>query len=289
MVKLFNLYYFLFIFIAIDILLILYFVLRKKSEKTKRVVLIAIAFSNFALHFLKLAFPPHLGGLPYSATGITFLNICAGTTLLMPWIYLIKKHNVLHDYIFFMGCCGGIAALVYPSEALNHAPFIFNTLRFYYCHISILIIPLLAMFLGLYRPKFKNVWAVMGLWYAHLGLIMLNDAFLNGVGGFNMTIQQFFDHDFRNASFIYGPPPDFMPVYNIMFDPFIPNFLKTDIFGIMSGGPFWFPLLWMFIPMCFYIPLAYAILTSPVWVKELLKKKREIKADAALEEIKRKA
>ncbi len=288
MVKLFNLFYFLYIFIAIDILLILYFILRKKSKKTQHLVLTIIAFSNFALHFLKLAFPGHVENLPYSAAGITFVNICAGTTLLLPWIYLMKKHNVLHDYIFFMGCCGGIAALVYPSEALNRMPFVFNTMRFYYCHISILIVPLLAMLLGVYRPKLGNVWKVMGLWYAHLALIMLNDAFLVGVGAYDLTTAEFFGAEIRNSSFIYGPPNDFVPVYNIMFDPFVPSFLKTDIFGL-TGGPFWFPLLWMFIPMCFYIPLAYAILTSPVWVKELLKKKREIKADAALEEIKRKA
>lgn len=289
MVKLFNLYYFLYIFIAIDILLILYFVLRKKSEKTKRVVLIAIAFSNFALHFLKLAFPPHIGGLPYSARGITFLNICAGTTLLMPWIYLIKKHNVLHDYIFFMGCCGGIAALVYPSEALNRAPFVFDTMRFYYCHISILIVPVLAMLLGVYRPKLKNVWKVMLLWYAHLAIIMLNDIFLNSIGAYNMTTAELFSSDHRNSSFIYGPHPDFVPIYNVMFDPFIPSFLKTDIFGIMSGGPFWFPLLWMFIPMCFYIPLVYGILTSPVWLKEFLQKRKKMRDRTALKEVKKKA
>ena len=271
-----------FIFIAIDIMLILYFCLRNKSKKVQHTVLLIIAFLNFGLHFLKLAFPPYVNDLPNSAKGITFINICAGTTLLLPWIYLIKKQNVLHDYIFFMGCCGGIGALVYPSEALGDMPFTFDVLRFYFCHISILIVPMLAMLLGVYRPKIKNVWAVMMLWYAHLAIIMLNDFFLNGVGAYNMTTAELFSYDHRNSSFIYGPHPDLIPVYNVLLDPFIPSFLKTDIFGIMSGGPFWFPLLWMFIPMCIYLPLVYGILSSPVWIKELKAKRKAKQAEGAV-------
>ncbi len=281
MVKLFNGYYFLFIGIAIVYGVVLYFCLRNKSEKVQRLVLLIICFANLLLHFVKIFFPPYITNFPHALTRTTFVNICAGTTLMMPFAYLFKKQNVFHDYIFFIGCCGGIAALAYPSEALGKVLWAFDPIRFYICHINLVVVPIVFCALKLYTPRFKNVVVVLLMWFIHLGIIFFNDIFLIKSGLISVTTEDFFDSGYyRNTSFIFGPPDAFMPVYNILFDPLVPSFLKTDFWGLTASGRFWFPIFWMAIPISIYIPIAYALLCAPFWIRDRIKKKKSVKQNA---------
>ena len=280
MVKLFNGYYFLFIAIAIVYGVVLYFCLKNKSEKVQRLVLLIICFANLLLHFVKIFFPPYINSLPGSLTRTTFANICAGTTLMMPFIFLVKKQNVLHDYIFFIGCCGGIGALAYPAEALGKFIWAFDPIRFYICHINLVVVPMVFCALKLYTPRFKKVGMVLTLWFVHLGIIFLNEVFLMQTGLVNMSTEQFFDSEYRNTSFIFGPPDAFVPVYNILFDPLVPSFLKTDFWGLTANGKFWMPIVWMIIPISIYIPIAYALLCTPFWIRNRVAKKKAVKQNA---------
>lgn len=280
MVKLFNGYYFLFIAIAIVYAVILYFCLKNKSEKVQRLVLLIICFANLLLHFVKIFFVPYINNLPESLNRTTFSNICAGTTLMMPFVYLFKKNTPVHDYIFFIGCCGGIGALVYPSEALGKVLWAFDPIRFYICHINLLVVPMVFCALKLYTPRFKNVVVVLLLWFVHLGIIFFNDIFLWKSGLRNITVEYFFDNEYYNSSFIFGPPNAFMPVYDILFDPLVPSFLKTDFWGLTADGKFWVPIFWMIIPISIYIPIAYALLVLPFWIRDRAAKRKAVRQNA---------
>ena len=63
----------------------LYFLLRHRSARTQNIVLFALLAINFALHFLKLLFPPYSTQDPATALQkITPENICAINTCFSP-------------------------------------------------------------------------------------------------------------------------------------------------------------------------------------------------------------
>ncbi len=275
MVKMGNGFYFMFIIIGLAYTIALYFVLRKQDKKVVRTVLIVLAFCNLGLHFLKLAFEPYRSsGFPGIIRKITFENICAGTTLIMPFIYLFKKQNSLHDYLFFIGVCGGLGALFYPTEALDRAPFIFDVIRFYICHIHLFAIPALMCALNIYRPRLTKTWTIPLYFYAHLLIIFLNEIWLIKIGWVSSSMQEFFSAEVRNSSFIFGLPQSFKGV-SFLLDPFIPNIFKTDVFNIMGGAPYYTPILWLVCPGLIYLPIVYLILCSPLYLTKLAKKSFE--------------
>ena len=262
-----------YIIIALIYFISLYFILRKRSEKTIHLTLLIILFINFSLHFLKQAFPPYTTYYPSWLIKSTLENICAVSTVFFPFIFLIKKQTILHDYMYFIGFCGGLAALVYPTEAINKAPYEFDVIRFYFCHINLIVIPLLAAILNINRPRLKRFWAIPLLFLGQETIICLNEIFLMQVGLLNKTWSEFLDRHIRSTSFIVGLIPEFDSL-SFLFDPFIPTFFKTHAFNINNGIPFYFPVLWLTIPSFIYLIPTYIIISSPFWISDLIKKKK---------------
>lgn len=271
-VKVGNGFYFMYIIIAVIYFVSLYLILRKRSEKTQRVVLVIILFLNFALHFLKQAFVPYINNFPSSLRKSTLENICAVSTVFFPFIFLIKKQNILHDYMYFIGFCGGLGALLYPTEALNEFPFAFDVLRFYFCHINLIVVPLTAAMLGINRPRLKKFWAIPILFLAQEAIICLNEIFLIKIGFVKSTWSEFLDRKIRNNSFVFGLTPEF-DFLSFLFDPLVPFFFKTDVFHINGGTPFYFPVLWFIVPSFVYLIPVYIIASSPFWIYDFAKKK----------------
>lgn len=270
-IKIGNGFYFMYIILALIYLLVLYFVLRKKSQKTIRIVLMIVAFVNFGLHFLKQAFVPYINNFPSSLQHSTMENICAVTTILLPFIFLFKKQNFLHDYFYFIGIVGGGAALFYPTEAMNEFPFTFDVIRFYICHSTLLVVPIVAALLGLYRPRLKSFWIIPLMFLAQEALVALNEVFLIKVGLVKGSLSDLLNKEFRNHSFVFGLKSDFDGVLPL-FDPFIPKFFKTDAFHINGGKAFYFPVLWMTLPCFIYLIPIYVLISSPFWITEMVKK-----------------
>lgn len=263
-----------YIAIAVVYFLLLFFLLRGKSKKTIHTVLTIILFLNFSLHFIKQFFEPYKSNFPTSIRRSTVENICAVSTVFFPFIYLFKKQNVLHDYVFFIGLCGGFGALFYPTEALNFSPFTFDTIRFYICHINLVVIPLLAAVLSVYRPRLKKFWAIPLLFLVQEAIICLNEIFLMKVGLVDSTWKEFLDRGVRNNSFVFGVIPDF-DVLKPLFDALTPKFLRTDAFHINGGTDFYFPVLWLIVPAFVFLTPVYIILSAPFWITDLVRKKRE--------------
>ncbi len=269
-----NEFYFMYIGIAIVYIAVLWLVLRKRSRKTVHTVLLILLFLNFSLHFIKQAFVPYVNNHPESWRRSTVENICAVSTVFFPFIYLINKQNVLHDFVFFIGVCGGLAAIGYPTEAIGKSPFVFDVIRFYICHINLISIPLLAAILGVYRPRLSRFWAIPLLFLVWETLICLNEFFLISVGAVKAQYSDLLDAGFRNSSFVFGVRPDFVWAAKL-FDPLVPEFLRTDAFGINGGVPFYFPVLWLVVPAFVYLIPVYVFLSSPFWISKLVKKSRK--------------
>lgn len=269
-----NGFHFMYVCIALTFGVLLYLVLRKRKERTIRIVLLSILFANFALHFLKLAFKPYIDNIPYALCHASVENICAGSTVFFPFIFLIKKQNVLHDYMFFIGVCGGLGALIYPTEALGEPAFSFDVFRFFFCHIILIVVPIVSALLGINRPKLKNFWAIPLVFLAQEAIICLNEIVLIKTGIVKHTWAQFFDRGSRNCSFVFGIDPSFDSL-RFMFDPLVPNFFKTDAFHINGGTPFYFPVLWLIVPAFAYLIPCYIIFSSPFWIYDLVKSRKQ--------------
>ncbi|MGM9631760.1 MAG: hypothetical protein ACI3XL_01540 [Eubacteriales bacterium] len=241
----------------------LYYALRKQDEKVQKWVLFGILAMNFALHFLKLAFPPYCNNLPSSLHKVTLENLCAISTVMFPFLFLAPKKSVIHDYIYFIGFMGGFLALVYPTEALGRSPFVFESIRFYICHTSLIAVPLLSALLGLHRPRLKKAWAIPLFFYLQETMIMLNEIVLLKTGLINGTLESFLSRASRNNSFVHGPTPDMDGVGKFLTF-FCPEIFKKDIFGINGGVDFYWPVIWLIIPVIVYFIPIYFIIASPV-------------------------
>ena len=271
-----NGFYFMYICIAVVYAAAIALILRRTSKKTARIVLLVILFLNFSLHFIKQAFVPYVNNLPQSIRRSTVENLCAVSTVFFPLIFLIKKHTVLHDFMYFIGVAGGISALFYPTEALGQPPFAFDTIRFYVCHTNLLVVPLTAAIVGLHRPRISKFWAIPLLFLVWEAIICLNEYFLMGVGLVDGNYSDLLNPGFRNSSFTFGVRPDFA-WSAALFDPFVPWFFKTDAFGLNGGKAFYFPVLWLIGPAFVYLIPLYVIVSSPFWIYTLLNKNRSQK------------
>ncbi len=280
-VKIGNGFYFLYICLALVYIVALSLSLRGKSTKTVRITLLVILFLNFSLHFLKQAFVPYINNLPQSIRRSTVENLCAVSTVFFPFIFLIKKQTVLHDFMYFIGVSGGLGALFFPTEAINMPPFAFDTIRFYICHTNLLAVPLVSAITGIYRPRWSKFWTIPLLFLVWETIICLNEFFLIGVGLVDAEFSDLLNPGFRNSSFTFGVRPDFAWAAAV-FDPFVPSFFKTDAFHINGGKPFYFPVLWLIGPAFVFLIPIYLIISAPFQIplyQKLIQKWRERKTE----------
>lgn len=248
----------------------LYFILRNKSKETIYKVILIWCFCNFALHFLKQFAYMSVGDLRKS----TAENICAVSTLVFPFIMMYKKQGSIHDFMFMIGLLGGFAGVVYPTEAIGKTFFCFETLRFFFCHISLFSIVLQLAIHDIYRPKLKNFWKMPIYFLVYETIIYINTALilfagLTSVSGLSVP-DAFFSRQYLNNSFVFGPTFD-MGVLSDIMGKLCPFFLRTDYWGIFAGkgGEFFWPIIWIAIPSCFiFIPL-YLLTALPFNIKEI--------------------
>ncbi|OQC09654.1 MAG: hypothetical protein BWX74_00899 [Tenericutes bacterium ADurb.Bin087] len=262
MIEVGNVYYFIELLIPVIVISVTYHLLKNKTLNFQYTYLFIWCLLGFILHFAKQLVYQDISQLSKS----TAENICAVSTLVFPFIMMIKKKNVLHDFMFLIGLVGGGAGLLYPTEALGESLFTFETIRFYFCHMSLLAIPLLLALLNIREPDLKKWWVMPLLFLAYETIIMLNTALLTFTGlatreGFT-PLQLFIDRQYLNNSFVFGPTPDMGIVGETIGNMTFP-FMKTDIFNLTNGDEFYWPIIWLLIPSyIIFVPL-YTVLALP--------------------------
>lgn len=273
MVNYFNIYYFIYLFLAFGILLGLYFIFRNKSPKTQKIFIACFLFFSFSLHFLKLAFEPYRSGLPATIRKSTFENICAVSTLIFPFIFL-SKNKLLKDYMFYFGILSGGLAMFVPTEAIGKSAFAFDTIRFYICHFSIFAMPTLMVLFKLHALDYKRIFKLPFVFYAVLCVILVNEIILMAIGFVDGNIETLLDPNIRNSSFIFGPTSQFEKFANAVFTILTPKFLTICPAGIHKGETLYWPILWLVIPAYIYLIILSILLSLPWEYKHL---KQDIK------------
>lgn len=175
-------YYYLFPILGIAFFVVLYFALRKRSGKVQDAVLFLLLVANFALHFLKLLFPPYnQSSFTYSVQTITPENVCAINTMIFPFFFL-KKNGALRDYMFYIGAISGIAASWLPMSIEDSVPFDFDCNRYYFCHTVLWVVPVLMVVFGRHRLDYRRIIFTPLIYLLDLAIIVCNEVLLIALG-----------------------------------------------------------------------------------------------------------
>ena len=258
-VRLFNFWYFFWILACAGITVLCYYLLKDKSEKTKKIAIFSMLAFALALHFFKLLLPPYSTDEVLRWRDSWFINICGANIFLFPFLFF-SKNKYVKDYMFFMGLIGGGLALLYPTEALNKTienPLYFDTIRFYLHHMTLFIAPLLMVLLGVHKVSYKRVLSCPTGLLIVMQFIMLNQVLQSELGFVGLRGEDFFGIGYKNTSFIWGPGDDSLAQIFVIF---CPEVFRTVPVGVYAGQEKFWPWFWLIVPVYIYLTtLAFLI------------------------------
>lgn len=264
-IKMFNLWYFVFVIVSIGIFIGLYFLLKNKTPKTQKIVLFSILIFGLLLHFLKAFIPPYSTDINRWYRDSWFVNICGANIFLFPWIF-ISKSEKLKDYMFYLGVLSGIIAILYPMEALektNQIGEIWDIIRFYIHHNMLWYVPLLMVVFKLHTLSYKRVLYVPAIFMCVLLFIMINQVLQSELGfvGMRGDSDKFFDITYKNSSLIWGPDSSSISTF---LKALCPPIFRTVPVGEFAGQTKYLPWFWLLVPafvlltpVCFLISLIF--------------------------------
>lgn len=256
-----NIWYVLSLILLLVIPLTLYLLLKNKSDKIVKFTLLGLAIGNFLLHFLKILHPSYLEDINYSLVRMSLENICAVSTVILPFA-MICKSKTIKGYFYLIAFLGGLMAVILTTEPNGRYIYDFESIRYYVCHYILFTVPILAIALKEFKPDFKSsVWMPL-MFFTGQTIIFLNEIFLAKVGLVDHTTETFLSGDYRNAAFVFGPNTEFKYLVDkIGF--LVPEIFTKNIFGIEGVGDFYWPVIWLLIPVVIFFPLAYFLFTLP--------------------------
>lgn len=257
-IQLGNIWYFLFLFASFGIFTGLYFLLRKKSEKTIKIVLSSLMIFALVLHFLKGLYPPYSLNYEIHLRDSWFINICGANIALFPFI-LLSKNKHLKDYMFYIGVLSGLIAIFYPIDPMMKADQSaewMDAIRFYIHHNLLWYCPLLMVLLKVHTIDYRRVWSVPISFLMVMLFIMLNQVLQSELGFISLERDGIHHIPYVNNSLIWGPDGNISK----LIDWACPKIFKTIPVGPHQGETKYWPWFWLVVP-CFVIvtPLCFAI------------------------------
>lgn len=255
----FNFWYFFWIVLSGGIFVGLYYLLRKRSQKTQKIVLFSILIFAVVLHFLKALFPPYSVDQDRLYRDSWFINICGANIALFPFIFF-SKNKYIKDYMFYLGFLGGFIAVVLPLEPLakiDQAAETLDIIRYYLHHNILWMVPTLMVMFKLHTLDYKRVWSVPGCLLMVMLFIMLNQVFQSELGFIPLRNNDFFLPNYKNSSYIWGGSND---VISKILAALCPKIFKTIPVGQFVGQVKYWPWFWLIFPAhIVLIPLCFAI------------------------------
>lgn len=235
-------YYYFFPLMGVAVFIILYFLLCKRSARTQSVVLFLLLAANFALHFLKLLFPPYsTQEFADAIQKITPENVCAINTMLFPFLFL-KRGGAARDYMFYIGAISGIAACWLPMSIEEAQPFDFDCMRYYFCHTVLWVVPVLMVVLRLHRLDYCRIIFTPLIYILDLVVIVFNEVMLIALGF--EEARYLLSVNIGNGGLAFGPYTDLEGTGALNFLlAFVPSIFKPT-----AENPYYAPALWQLFP-----------------------------------------
>ena len=257
--QLFNGWYFAFLILSFGGFFGLYFLLRNRSERTVKIVLVSLMVFALVLHFLKGLFPPYSENYEIHLRDSWFINICGANIGLFPFM-LLSKNKYVKDYMFYIGVLSGLIAIFYPIDPIlkgeAQSKEWIDVLRFYLHHNLLWYVPMLMVILKMHKIEYRRVLATPAIFLIVMLFIMLNQIFQSELGFIGMRGDDIHAIPYVNNSLIWGPDGNLSKI----IDWACPNFFKVIPVGPHAGEAKYWPWFWLIVP-CFVIvtPLCFLI------------------------------
>lgn len=151
MLDMFSFEYFMWILLFILIIIGTYFGFRNRSERFKYYLLFGLACFTWVVHFSRYWLEPNL--MTYE---LFFLDLCGFSTMVYP-LFMVLKNKAFKDYMYFVGGFFALHSMVYPNNIEGDPIFAYNTIRFFFAHTILVMIPILLIAWKMHRPSIKNI------------------------------------------------------------------------------------------------------------------------------------
>ena len=268
-IQFFNVWYFLFLFLSGLGFAALYFLLRNRSQRTVKTVLIGLMVFALVLHFMKGLFPPYSLDYGRHLRDSWFINICGANIALFPFM-LISNNKHVKDYMFYIGVLSGLIAVFYPIDPIlkpDQSAEIIDILRFYLHHNLLWYVPMLMVLLKIHKIEYRRVWATPVIFLLVMLFIMLNQIFQSELGFIGLRGDDIHAIPYVNNSLIWGPDGNISK----LIDWACPEFFKIIPVGAHQGESKYWPWFWLIVP-CFVILLPVCFLISLIFDFENFKR-----------------
>ncbi len=226
-IKAFNLTYFLMFLITAGVIVLITYLMKNKSEGAKKKLLLIICISNailWVIYKFWLAFGKF--GIPntYSFDIWTELplHLCNISLIIVPIGIHLKKQGIL-AYGFFIAPLGAFMACTFPSVGFGDLNIFYpHMLGYYVTHLLIIVVGVLLVTLGFFKPTFKKIPSMF-----LTALVLSFSAFL-----INLFIRGVFN---APANYFYACEPEGISILELFWS-IIPISYVYLVFGVLILG-----------------------------------------------------
>lgn len=231
---------------ALLLVLILYFIFKKKSYKAQRALVLVLVLANLFQHLFKLEIYPMYGG----GFGLlcTAYNMCALLIILSPLAYF-TRFKLLRDFVYYIGSSAGLVAILIPYWNIGDSIFTWEFFRFFFCHALLFASSVLPLLFGHHKPSWRRFLLLGISFFLGILLILTNDAVFFAIDLGSTDFKVIYEKlAVANPIWAFGPPEEFSFVVRIA-SRLSPSFLFESKAGNLV------PVLWYLIPFYFGISI----------------------------------
>lgn len=231
---------------------------KKFGKKFTWIFILTILWVNFLLHFAKQFNPFYRQDFPYSLRMSSGENICAISIMVMPFVFLYGPDD-LKDYMIYIGIISGLGVYFFPTALIgldiSKSENLLEVVRFYFCHMGLVVCPFLLISTGLHTPGYKHVFKMPIFFLIHMGINYLNEILLTGSGLMSVSWETLLSRDFHNGGCAKGPATS--------WDSFASWFYWAFLHFEYDGELYFIPIIWGFFPIMIGGPILAFLLSLP--------------------------
>ena len=151
MIDIFTINHLLWIIAGFSLLIGMHFAFRNKSKRFQYWFLFSLTIVIWLVHFSRIIFAEDL-----KTYQLFFTNLCGLSTFLYPFLFL-SKSKLAKDYMYYVGGFFAFLSLAYPYTVEGDPIFAYNSIRFFFAHVLLIMIPLLMVTWKLHTPNIRNI------------------------------------------------------------------------------------------------------------------------------------